>query len=356
MNLTCSTTKFKYLVLCKRLLGEKLNRKRRILSTIIIVALISTAILTLSTPKAKANPETKLQILPATNTFNVYTKPPGTIITLNITVANVTDLFTWQVAVHWDPTLLNYSNIFLPSDHVFAGETIYPMGPDISYTEGTVIYAVALGAGMETFNGTGTLCQLNLTLLAPASFPASCNIEFIHYPPYTPSDTFLLDSLGIDIEFTPESATYNYSSEMVPERVIHSLTYLGITYTLETYSNASIAQNSIGINGTAKMILFNATSSGEAAFVNVTIPKALLNASIAEWKVYVNGTQLLAGNIQVSENSTHTFIYMEFPTSLTTIGVQGTWIVPELSNAFMFLTIAASSLVVAKLKIRARKK
>jgi hypothetical protein len=321
---------------------------------VVIATLIFAVILTISMPKAHAS-ETKLQIIPTTNTFYINTAPLGTIITLNITVVDVTDLFTWQVAVHWDPTMLNYSKIGLPPDHVFAGKTFYEIGPDVHYDEGTVYYSLVLGQPTTpTFSGTGTLCQLNLTILKPASLPASCNIEFLNPPPYSPSDTFLLNHFASDIVFTPESATYDYS---LMEHVTHTLTYLGTHYVLETYSNASIAPDAIEVDGMEKMITFDVIGYyGDAAFVNVTIPKAFLNASTTEWKVYVNGTQLPTEQIQISENSTHTFVYAEFQTSVNTVEVQGTWIVPELSNVFLFLIMAASTSVIAALKIKMRKK
>jgi hypothetical protein len=336
---------------------KNLNWKKRILSSLIVLALISTVILTLSNLKTKATPadETKLQILPATNTFYINTVPPGTIITLNITVVNVTDLFTWQVAVHWDPTMLNYSKIGLPLNHVFAGKQFYEIGPDIHYTEGTVYYSLALAqATIPTFNGTGTLCQLNLTILKPTTLPLSCDIEFLNPPPASPSDTFLLNHNGLDITFTSESSTYNY---LLMEHVTHTVSYLGTDYTVETYSNASITPDCIELNGTAKMITFDAIGYyGNAAFVNVTIPKALLNASITGWKVYVNGTQLPAGQIQITENATDTFVYAEFSTSVNTVGIQGTWIVPELSSMFIFLIMAASSTVIVASKFKLRQK
>lgn len=322
---------------------------------LIVASLMSTVILAMSNLKTGAADTAKLQILPATNTFYINTVPPGTTITLNITVVDVTDLFTWQIAVHWDPTMLNFSSIGLPTDHVFAGKQFYEIGPDVHYTEGTVYYSLALGMPTTpTFSGTGTLCQLNLTILNPATLPLSCTLEFLNPPPATPSDTFLLDHNGLDILFTPESATYSYE---LMEHVTHTVNYLGTDYTIETHSNASITPNSIEINGTAKMIIFDVIGYyGDAAFVNVTIPKDLLNATTTEWKVYVNDTQLPTAQIQITENATHTFVYAEFSTSVNTVGIQGTWIVPELSSVFIFSILAASSTVIITLKSKLRKR
>jgi hypothetical protein len=191
----------------------------KILNFLLMAILILGIVLTI-TPVAYAQTTTLEIVNPVdgTHDFNYTTtqKSVGDTITINITVKNVQDLQTWQVAVHWDPTMLNYSSIVLPPDHVFAGKTFYPVGPDVHYTEGTVYYGAVLGPGMKTFNGSGTPCQLTLTILEPPTFHAVCNISFINYPPYQPSDTFLLNSIGMDISFTPIEGHYYYSIPWVP--------------------------------------------------------------------------------------------------------------------------------------------
>ena len=325
--------------------------KKKTLLTVVLATIISAVIIT-STPNVNASTAV-LKILPVTNTYYINMAPPNSVITLNITVADVTDLFSWQVMVQWDPSMLNYSDIFLPPDHVFTGKAFFPVSPDVDYTSGTVVYAVALGPGTTSFNGTGTLCQLNLTILEPTTLPISCELTFLHPPPYPLSDTFLLNSMGLDISFDIEKATYTYA---LMKSVSHTVTYLGESYTVGTYSNASITPNTIQVNGTAKMITFNVTGfSGNTAFVNVTIPKNFINASATQWKVYANGTELSALQIQVSENTTHTFVYATFPTSLTTVGVQGIWIVPEMPNVLLIFLAISTTLVFAS-KIRTRKK
>jgi hypothetical protein len=140
--------------------------------------------------------------------FTSNEKHVGDTFVVNITVVGVTNLYAWQVTVGWDPTMLNFSKISLPSDHVFAGQSFFPVGPIVE--SGSVLYGVSLGVGGNTFNGTGILAQLELRIAVQSSVPVSCNITFIGAPPVFPAETFLLDGRGADIAFTPEKAVFSY--------------------------------------------------------------------------------------------------------------------------------------------------
>ncbi|MEM3361633.1 MAG: cohesin domain-containing protein, partial [Candidatus Bathyarchaeia archaeon] len=140
-------------------------------------------------------------------------KSVGDTITINVTVNDVTDLFSWQIAVEWDPTLLSFSSISLPSDHVFKGKSYLPAGPDFP-EPGYLVYGVSLGPGQSSFSGSGRLCQIVLTIIkAPTSGQTlQCDISFENLA----VDTFLLDSRALDISFTTVNAQYHYSQPWTP--------------------------------------------------------------------------------------------------------------------------------------------
>jgi len=181
-----------------------------------IIAMLLLSIVGIFVP-VNAAPTTLELVNPLDGTHDLHfttgEKSVGDTITINITVKDVADLMTWQVAISWDPTLLEYVNIAMPSDHIFAGKTIYPVGPDTS-VPGQVIYGCVLGSGQATFTGSGTCAQLTLRIIKGVSMlepSVECDIVYFHYPPYSPADTFLLNSGGFDIDFTPVNAHYRYS-------------------------------------------------------------------------------------------------------------------------------------------------
>jgi hypothetical protein len=122
-----------------------------------------------------------------------------------------------------------------------------------------------------------------------------------------------------------------------------------------TYSNGVIAPNSVIALPGQTAILFNITGDPGFGFVNVTIPKTLLDASATAWKVYVDSTLKTA---QITSNATHTFIYVEFTFgSLVTIKIVGTWIVPEFpSIQLLMLFMAIALFTVLFLKFRKHQK
>jgi hypothetical protein len=109
----------------------------------------------------------------------------GETFTVNVTISNVTDLYTWQIKLSFDPTILHCTGAWYPSDNVFAGKETVTVNPVINETEGYVLYGCCLlGASQETFNGNGTLCQIQFKALSPGN----SSLEFSG-----PKDTFLLD-------------------------------------------------------------------------------------------------------------------------------------------------------------------
>jgi hypothetical protein len=254
--------------------------------------------------------------LDGTHEFNFTTaqKSVGDTMTINITVKDVADLQTWQVAVQWDPTMLNYSNIFLPLDHIFAGKTFYIVGPDVHYSEGTVYYGAILGPGARTYSGSGTLCQLNLTILMPASFPASCNISFIHYPPYQPADTFLLNSIGMDIPFTPIEGHYYYSIPWIPPP--SATLYINPKRVVDPTLT-------IGSNFNVNLSIINATDLYRWK-TKILYDKAILNATTVLEGSFLKSIGSTIFNFEFQDyNATHGLVDMNC-TLTSPIGVNGT--------------------------------
>jgi len=154
---------------------------------------------------------TILRVLPVTNTFCSDKTLPGDKFTVNVTVVDVTDLATWQIRVDWNSSLLTYSDIWLPADHVFSesGKAMITPPPDTS--PGSVVWGCTyINTPYWTFNGTGILCQVELEILTPpTSLPVACNLTLANK--YDPLGTFLLDGAGYDIPFTVEDGIFSYT-------------------------------------------------------------------------------------------------------------------------------------------------
>jgi len=139
---------------------------------------------------------------------------PGSTITINASVIDVSDIYAWQVKITFNPTIINCSKIWLPSDHIFAGKSMTDVPPVLDNVNGYVMYGATLVGEIPTFSGSGTLCQLNFTVIGKGA----SNINFS--TPYG-EDTFLLNSTldivsveiinGYFANAIPPIASFDYS-------------------------------------------------------------------------------------------------------------------------------------------------
>lgn len=156
--------------------------------TLILIILL-TALLVLTSPC--------IVHVAATNGTKLAIEPPTTMIkrgewfVIKITLTNVTDLYAWQVSIAYNNTILNCSEAWLPSGHIFDGKSFFNV-TDLWPTY-TLIGATLTGRPETTFNGSGVLCQLNFTSISVGN----CSLYFC--PP-----TKLEDSWGQPIDFIVE--------------------------------------------------------------------------------------------------------------------------------------------------------
>jgi len=107
---------------------------------------------------------------------------------VNVTVANVTDMYAWQVKLCFDPAVLNCTDAWLPPNHVFTGRTFVQAGPAMGANY--VMIGASLIGNEPAFNGSGILCQIKFLGLTVGSSPLQFDVN----------DTYLLNR---DVETIP---------------------------------------------------------------------------------------------------------------------------------------------------------
>jgi len=100
--------------------------------------------------------------------FSVYVK-----------VRNVEDVYLWQVAIRWNASILECTNITLPENHIFAGknyfnviEALIGQGTAYNNTEGWLAVGLSLlgeESGVDVTDGV--LCKIDFTTKAKGSTP-----------------------------------------------------------------------------------------------------------------------------------------------------------------------------------------
>lgn len=185
-------------------------RKEIFLLSLTILLLASTLAAT-ATLKAQ---QTTLTVLP--ETIIDPTIDPDTLIVINASVVDVTNLYTWQIKLHFNPQVLKCNRAWYPSDHVFAGKPYIPVTPVIDNTNGYVTFGASL-MGDVFFTGSGALCQIEFKILKRGY----SHLNFSE--PYG-ADTFLLD---YDLNEIPADVVNGYfdNRPAVPESPVAIFDY-----------------------------------------------------------------------------------------------------------------------------------
>ena len=128
----------------------------------IIVSIMFTGFLT---QQVAAN-GTQISVIPANQIVgHEGVEPPTELFTVNITLTDFVDVYTWQIRLLFDPALLNVTGASYPSDHIFAGETTSPVAPNIG--TGYVLFGNSLVGDVPGKTGASAiLCQIELQGIA----------------------------------------------------------------------------------------------------------------------------------------------------------------------------------------------
>jgi hypothetical protein len=133
--------------------------------------------------------------------------------------------------------------------------------------------------------------------------------------------------------------------------------YAGEKYYIPIFTNSTVDLGSFNFNAGAKRISFNVTGESGTGFCEITIPRALLNASRSEWIVRLDGQTLtLDDDYTIAENAGFVFISLNYTHSSHQIEVVGTWVVPEFQPNILTPILIALSLIAVAIAIRQRRK
>lgn len=238
---------------------KKILCTKRLISLFIIAAMIlSTA--SIAAPKVHAVTPT-ISVVPAV--IDDPSIAPGATITVNTTVTDITDLFTWQVQLEYDPAILNCISVTLPAS-IFNFDIDVP--PIIDNVAGTaVIGSSKISGGVS---GSDVLATFQFTVV-------SRGFSRINYSRPLGVNTFMLDSSLIDIpvaivdgsfnNYIPPAAANIY---IAPPKVIDPTLIAGTTFDV----NLTIAEATTVNSWTANIFYLNtiitANNAMEGAFLS----------------------------------------------------------------------------------------
>jgi len=250
--------------------------------------------------------------------------------TMDIRIKNIYRMTLYQVYIDFDPTLLNLTRVtkgtFLSNNSQYATSDYV----DINNNSGTLMYSESQNSpGNYTtgVGGNGTLFTITFNVKGTGQ----CNIH-LH-------DTLVL-YVTSNLANVAEDGYFNNQQITYPDG--------GVNYNITITSNSTA--HDLGFNLTTKNLTLNVTGpTGTAGYVNITVPKSLLDVDPAQppgvWAVILDGVPTTS--FIVSANATHTFIYLPYTHSDHKIVVEGNKVIPELplSPYLLLLLFAAVSML-----------
>ena len=173
---------------------------------------------------------------------------------------------------------------------------------------------------------------------------------------YSDFDNYTVTLTVTDYDGLTDSTSKSF---LTYEVLDHTVTYDSQTFTVTTVATGHIEKDSIILIQKHMCLYFNITGqTGKIGILNVTIPKALLDAAPQDWMVILRMTPITTANgLTVTPvDAQHTRLSVTFTfESMESIYIFGTSTIPEfpgttLALAFMFVLafVAAFSLMVSK--------
>jgi len=275
----------------------------------------------------------------------------GTLFNLNVSLANVTGMAGLEWRLAWNSSLFNCTsiteNLYTTVTPVDKQDNIWKINLKKDNVAGNALYAVtyqdlavAADNGYAPINITSSaypeglataILTFNVTQAAPVNSFYDCDFTF------EVVNVGDLSAARIDVA----NQTGHYRIWGPPETITTLVPYLGTNYAVTTTTNASLVTDSVNfvkLNDTSYKLEFNLTGTdGAAAYVNVTIPQALMSIGPTDqWIVAVNGTGTTP---IVTFDETNSYLYIT-TTLGTTVDIWGT--IPEYTMLFIPLLMAAT--------------
>ena len=153
-----------------------------------IIPILLIAFATITTPNIVNAQSTTVYVDPPS--IIDYGLVPGTYFNITVMVSDVTDLYTWEIKIQFDGSILAANRAIFPDDHIFAGSPFLPTGPIID--ENSIHMGASLMGSVSGFTGSGKMVIIEFLVEGSGS----TTLDFVA------DSTFLLDSNLLDIEFT----------------------------------------------------------------------------------------------------------------------------------------------------------
>ena len=240
--------------------------------------------------------------------------------TVEVRVENVWKMNSYQAYLWWDPELLNVTEViqspFLSNNSQYTTS----FTSRINNTLGRLIVIEAQLVGNDwpetAVGGNATLFTVNFMAKSTGQCLLHLNKTDINY------------GTG-DVSHDTEDGFFNNE--------LYNVEAGGGNFPVKVESNSTVYN--FDFNLSEMSVSFNVSGvSGSAGWVNVTIPKALLDAPDDQWTILLDTTPT---TYTKTENATHTYLHINYTHTTHTITIKGTQVIPELTLLTLLILLTA---------------
>jgi hypothetical protein len=280
------------------LIGEKMHGMRPLLILPIIILAIAMVPIGYSYT-------TKVNITPPNTTL-----PAGQSFSLNVTVANVVNLNSWQIDISFNPAILNCTGLSIPSDSIFGSRPYFFPDPKIYNSVGEIVAFCSLDVGVSV-NADGRLATISFTsrTLGVSALP----FLNVMKKPQTPFvGTYLFDTSSSP-QIIPFDVNVGIVEVIKPDFVKNAFNVVknAQTYHVAIWTNSTVT--GFYYNSTSRELGFNvAAATGTKGASIVEIDKNLLNGTLIAMLGNVGLCTYARSLNTLPENTTHCFTYFNF--------------------------------------------
>ncbi|RLI42577.1 hypothetical protein DRO69_10220 [Candidatus Bathyarchaeota archaeon] len=257
--------------------------------------------------------------------------------TFDVKIQNKEDVTTIALDLHFDTHYVNITDIQANPEGELPGGSLLIGNWDPATG---VIEMITYGILGDSWDITTPVSVIRVT------------VEVLNFTP--PSGT-VIDIYNMDCydtildNFLSGDCPYDHTLYYTYETLVHVVVADGQTFHVVTRSNSSVTD--FNFSKAQLSITFNVTGTqGTTGWVNVTIPKALLDAPEPDqWTILIDGNPT---TYTKTENTTHTFLYINYTHTTHTITITGTQVIPEFTPLLMlFVALATIILVIIRRKV-----
>jgi len=292
-------------------------------------------------------------IVSSAETTRVYVDAPynsvpvGHYFTINVSVAEVTNLYSWGIKLYIKKSVLETNESMIEE-----GPFLKRDGAPTQFTTNFDNIYWSIGCLITTpspgVDGSGTLVSITFRVLTEGA----SNIALIETNLRNP-DIILIPHTVNEVQVDGQKTKGGYfNSEKV--EVINEVQVNGQNFTVITTTNSTVSPVPFNIDVGQKKISFNVIGpDGMTGYCNVSIPKLFMNCTLlGEWGITVGGSPPASSSL--TENSTHTFIYFTYATSTHNVAISSTHIAPEFPTTVFLLIIVLATTAAALLRKKFR--